>query len=544
MEALEELKRSLREAIHIALPQGTSLGSVERLVEERSRVKQLFNRPPALAEDKKRRAVEAYRSTGRISNPFEMYLLCWSLSGTAGSDIALMDTPILVKKLLDEAKNAQTGGKLSTLAWRGLLFSYLNFDPERNQQGNAGWLQLRIFLSDSFRRLWDTTKVKPDWMQALNENRSLLHDKPAKPYALPYLNGDRDSIYQFIDKLDIPESSWFIRAFLQSLVDAAYGMADTQFKECLDAIISATLKHRQYATASLKGMLLRYSKCDDLSEHVPLRELALEVWGSPKLRQNDPKWSSVPEEVKGMVLKWLLGTDIREFFQILSQDGSADERRLKFWLRYLDSMRDAYYSLGGTARWSPLQRYQDIRKRNKGRISTLRGTTNDNNAFIMHFGAYVVVEFGSTGNACFCFKQDDLPFNLDADAFFGTKRELKNEQHPGCKFRLIHGGTAIWPSWEDQFEYELKKLGILPGAAATKTRERASQASPNSSEATPFSMDEFMKLVRVNSLVWSDHRQRSGVLWVLKAKFTPDVIAQLRAWGFVEAAAGWYKNMV
>lgn len=544
MEALEELKRSLREAVHIALPQGMSLGGVERLVEARNRVKQLFNRPPALAEDKKRRAVEAYRSTGRISNPFEMYLLCWSLGGTAGSDIALMETPALVKNLLDEAKNTQAGGKLSTLAWRGLLFSYLNFDPERNPQGNAGWLQLRQFLADSFRRLWDTAKVKPDWMQALNENRSLLQDKPAKPYALPYLNGDRDSVYRFIDKLDIPESSWFIRAFLQVLVDAASGMADARFKEYLDAIISATLKHRQYATAPLKGMLLRYSKCDDLSEHVPLRELALEVWGSPKLKQNDPKWSSVPEEVKGMVLKWLLGTDIREFFQILSQDGSADERRLRFWLRYLDSMRDAYYSLGGTARWSPLQRYQDIRKRNKGRISHLRGTTYDNNAFIMHFGAYVVVEFGSTGNACFCFKRDNLPFNLEADALFGTKKELKNEQHPGCKFRLIHGGTAAWPRWEDQFEHELKKLGILPGAAARGYQTRTSRPNPSSSEQPPFSMDAFKQFVHVNGLAWNDHRQRSGALWVLRAEFPPDVIAQLRAWDFVEAAAGWYKNMV
>ena len=108
-----------------------------------------------------------------------------------------------------------------------------------------------------------------------------------------------------------------------------------------------------------------------------------------------------------MVNGWLKVRLIKDFFGLLSEDRSADSRRLNYWLGFEPMIQDMWFALGADAVSDPRKEYGEFRQRANGRLLDLAGSTpTSNNAFLMHFGEYLVVEFGITDNACFVYRYD------------------------------------------------------------------------------------------------------------------------------------------
>ena len=89
----------------------------------------------------------------------------------------------------------------------------------------------------------------------------------------------------------------------------------------------------------------------------------------------------------------------------------------------------------------------------------VKGGSRENNAFIMQIGDYYFVEFSGTGNACYVYRQAQLPFNPDSLEFILST--LK-QQHIAAN-RLIHMGD-----WESKADATLARMGIVPSTTIHK----------------------------------------------------------------------------
>ena len=94
--------------------------------------------------------------------------------------------------------------------------------------------------------------------------------------------------------------------------------------------------------------------------------------------------------------------------------------------------------------------------------------SRDNNAFIMCIGNYVVVEFGLTGNACFIFRRDKLPFRLSGQVN-GDASGLKS---PDYIERLLHIDTKDG-TWERNFQKTISRLTSIQPRQAIASADSA-----------------------------------------------------------------------
>ncbi len=392
-------------------------------------------------------------------------------------------------------------------------------------------------------------------MMVINENLNIFDANPCQPYAQAALMGDDQPIKDLKDTV-IPQGSWFETELIRVQVDCACATDDSQFKSYLPRLCKLLWDNALYADEGLKGILSRYHQSQDTSENEELLSLSLHRWGNPKLASSSG-WGLVDPDVKGMALRWLIGKDLRIFFDLFSEDRAAeqDRRRLEFWMRYLDQISDAYFVLGKYAYSSTDEDYVEMRRGNEGRLARLeRGGAVRNNAFIMILGQYVIVEFGQTGNACFCFDKHNVPFQLDALILMGDRSQLKNDASAGCRFRLEHRDRPN--IWEYACEKELENLGVYPDATArigvlrTPISDRRrfghyreKQKKVEDSQRAKFTMEELMQFARKFNLKVVDYRSNGGNLWI-----TPDpnyfvIRSQLEIWDFKRkpGKGWWYK---
>lgn len=76
----------------------------------------------------------------------------------------------------------------------------------------------------------------------------------------------------------------------------------------------------------LSMTLIRYTKCSERPEHPRLRDMAVHHIGNPWLKR--AAWDAYvkKDEARKMVDGWLKRRLISDFFALLSEDGSADQR--------------------------------------------------------------------------------------------------------------------------------------------------------------------------------------------------------------------------
>jgi hypothetical protein len=577
MSALSDLRAALRQANSDSL-HGLTFDP-KPLDQETSKLRAWLGdrgtaKPP---QDAIVAAVHAFHRNQRLSNHRQALLVCFGCI-----DPVLLDGSRLIEdgerfpKLLGAVDVYRPNPRAFRIYYRGLLNAYFGYDAETARSaGRQNWEELRAYLRE---RLGNTIApgFLPAWIDALQANTHLLGSDPGSAYAKALLTGHSDEFERARRALDIHENSWLIWRLVLGQVEAAAGEDDTKFQRYLPNLLELLAKHPLAINDGLARLLSRYRLSKTAIVHPGLRDFAVARWGNPWLSLNRAKWSLVTDEAREMVAGWLKLILIQQFFSLLAADGTNDTRRLKFWESYHESIDDMFFALGNTARWHRGPDFQDIRKKMAGRLLNLHSAgPPDNNAFIMCIGNFVVVEFGMTGNACYIFKRDQLPFALEGD-IAGNSTALK---HPSFVERLLHK-DGRFENWERKFQGTLVSLmrvqprtqpirnnvlAAMPPTRATGLNDvrqtpystqpqRSIRPAPSPGWSRPrdeapsarevaLSERELSRLCDTRRLRIEDLRDRNGNLWVLTDDTDGYVSGQLRSWGFsFKAGKGWWRK--
>jgi hypothetical protein len=290
--------------------------------------------------------------------------------------------------------------------------------------------------------------------------------------------------------------------------------------------------------------VIRYSKSDSPIEHPYLRDTCVRRIGNPMLEQT--KWDAFVdhEPARQMVTSWLKQQLIKDFFELLAQDGAADIRRLNYWLKWEKHISEMWFFLGEMAFKDQRTAFKGVRERMGGSIRQLYEPSRpENNAFVMRIGEYLVIEFSTKNNAMFIYQaKEALP---DMKYTNRTTQRLKNLK--GSLGRHSHMG-----SWEGTFDIALRRR--LSQSARTVTtqvpinRTTTSQATASpaiASDILPLNMNELRTVVDVSNARIEDYRAKQGNLWVSLTDRSKDpglaTYLERRGFKYVAGRGYWIK---
>jgi hypothetical protein len=391
----------------------------------------------------------------------------------------------------------------------------------------------------------------PTWLSTLSVHQNLVSTTPCERYAAELLKGDHRELSEATKGIGISSTSWLwqeamlahtqavtkktdddeFRAFMKPLIDLLDGKGDIELSETIVVRCTAQL-------------LIRYTKCKDRPEHPLLRNLAVNYIGNPWLKRAAWDGYVKNEEARKMVDGWLKRRLITDFFALLSEDGSADTRRLNYWLRFETVIEDMWFVLGTQARINSDHEFREMRRRMEGRLHYMGGgTTANNNAFVMKIGAFMVVEFGVTGNACYVFNAGDLQINPRERSL--SIITLKGRQRVGW---LTH-----MSDWESKFdEWILPRIGWTPPDASGSRTKQATKgvvrpARPirhvQTKQTTAAPPDEYVQFLTRYNIHYEDKRPKGGALWALTDNRDPTLMQHLRRMGFgYVPGKGWWRE--
>jgi hypothetical protein len=289
----------------------------------------------------------------------------------------------------------------------------------------------------------------------------------------------------------------------------------------------------------------RYSACTDTPEHAGLRDGCIARFGNPWLRRTAWDAQVRSEPARTMVERWIKRRLIRDFFELLAEDGSADLRRLNYWLKWEPYISDMWFILGTNAQANKSPAFLELRKRMAGRDRYLNDTNHRNNAFVMRLGPLIALEFGVTGNAARLFKAADFKPDLDQKWF--SLIELK--QNYGAT-KLPHVG-----SWEVRFDKALKaRVGanVAVQSSALAGTATARRPAPHvSAPDGPQTLDAarlrlFKTICTLNHLEWEDNLAKGGAFWVLlpdrSKKMAAVVMLERQGFKYTPGKGMWIKG--
>lgn len=528
---------------------------------------------PAVEADKRTvaMAVAAFRKTGAHDGYRGLKYVCLGAGSADERGWSLFSDKPLRGKLL-ALLDAETEFRRRLKCFQSLMLAYWSF-PLNSASPAAveGWLATRAWMAVTRFDLQRTKGGKPAWFSVLTEHDNLLGDAPCDRYGKALLAGNGAELRQAIEGLAIPSDSWVMEEAVVAQMKAAAKLSHADFKAVLHELLPiATGKAGVSVSKALQvrcvAMLVsRYARCSDRPENMALRDAAVTVIGNPWLRRASWDASVVdaagkPDgEAREMVNGWLKRRLIKDFFELLSADGTGDTRRLDYWLRFEPLIEDMWFALGSDARWRRGESFNDFRERAKGRLINLEQTTADNNAFVMRMGEYLAVEFGAQGNAFYLFRWDRLPQRLLDKLTSGKERvdvEISSLKAASNEGRLIHKDSAgRGLSWEQKFDQSIcplidhrpeeppRRLGGRAVARPQQQPEVRRVASHPEPQIHKAGLAEIEKFAAGWGLRVEDHRNKGGALWVIADERISAVAFALKAWGFRhKPGKGWWRE--
>jgi hypothetical protein len=538
-------------------------GNPDAMSKSLARVRKHFD-SPLIKSDRRSvsTAVTKYRHSGVVADYLETKYVCIGISEDFSGWSVLQDERLL-QVLLKAAAEAPERLRLRYLVC--LLLSYWSFplfSENTTKPAQKGWLILREWLKKQTSMLQSSEIKKPLWFLTLNQNSNLLGEDPCKPYEKDLLVGESSRLNEAVINLGVPANSWLLQEAALAQIKAGTALNDSGFKSHLSRLISMACGEtdlkisRILSIRCIATLVSRYARCSEKPEQMALRDAAIALIGNPWLHR--AAWDShvlksdgKPDvEARQMLNAWLKVRLIKDFFDLLSEDHSADGRRLNYWLRFEPLIEDMWFVLGADAAADKRNDYAEFRQRAKGRLLDLVGTTPpENNAFLMQIGEYLIVEFGLVGNACFVYRYDSLSDDI--------KRRLRSEVYKaqidiaylkvsGHKPRLLHQGA-----WERRFDNEICPLiRSWPPTRSSKT-SALNTASPNrvvvvnkaTARSSHLDIPVFDKVISRFGLQVNDLRSKGGCFWVLTDDRNPTICYQLKGFGFVyKQGKGWWRE--
>jgi hypothetical protein len=517
------------------------------------------------------RAMLRFRETRTLTDFLETKYVCIA-AWDSFSGWCLLEDAELLSRLLAAVSIGPTRRRVKYFSC--LLRSYLQF-PRYSDEVNPGmligWCKLRDWLRNHEKELFTVIASQPAWLRALHEHRNLLDENPCLPYQKDLLSGGSSSLNEIFSKLFVPADSWLRQEALLSQIQAGTDLRDFEFQARLPQLVRIATGETEFKLSrklSIRCVALlisRYTTCDGRPEHIALRDAALAFIGNPWLHR--PAWDSQVTTADGrpdgaareMVNAWLKVRLIRDFFDLLSEDRSADGRRLNYWLRFEPMIEDMWFVLGADAMNDRRKDYVDFRSRAKGRLLDLVGATpTPNNAFLMRIGEYVVVEFGLSGNACFAYKYSELAQDMKrrlGSELYRPQMDISDLKVRGHKPRLLHMGR-----WESEFDTVLcplfgfrapprggsagqRSVPGRPGVVVVNKPKTATLAATPPPAKAVFSRTQFEIFASRHRLVVEDFLKKGGSLWVRTDDSNDTVSFCLKAFGFkYKPAKGWWRE--
>ena len=490
-------------------------------------------RPP---RDRMREAVNDFRQTGQFASLADARLACFgAVEHFLETQKPLIEEREAFPRLLNEVDRFSREPRAYRRCYRGLLHSYFSYDPglNRDEEGARNWRRLQEYLGARVQNI-HVDGMQPEWVSAIQDHRNLVSDNPVERYGADMLRGDNTAFEEARVKLEIDSDSWVLRQLVLAQVKASTNQTDPIFKQHLVPLLEILDEYPLQKDEGLALLLDRYVAMQSRPEHASLRDASIAAWGRPWMTINDVRWQRVRPEARSMVHGWLNLKLIQQFFDVLSEDHNTDQRRVRFWEKYHGQIEEIYFALGRSAKYSRSADVRQLKKNMGSHLLWLRGGGSANNAFIMRVGRYLIVEFGLSGNACFIFDADNLPFHLSGE-LAADSTALKHVSH---RHRLLHVDRA-YETWEDDFQQTLSNLGIRPGVSAPNPRRPTGRPV----ESVPFSLDAVIVLARRHGFSVQDLRRSGGRLWVVGPEKEGVVAQQLLAWKFKWASRrrAWYR---
>lgn len=496
--------------------------------------------------------VAAYRRSQKVASFHDLKYVCYGAAMQMQDGWCVLGDDKLRDKLLADVERIDESRR-SFRCFQALLSSYFAFaryDEQTLKDAQTGWKILRDWLARQraqFQRDGGNKKLRqPGWFAVLTKHENLLTDKPCDRYGADMLRGDSSNLEEARQGLGIPSDSWVMEEAILSQMKAAVALGDDPFKTHLNPLLRLALGQTEVKVSDLLKrhaialLISRYARCVGKPEQPALRDAAVAVIGNPWLKRTTwDAWVKIAseqpdDEAREMVNGWLTRRLITDFFELLSADGQADQRRLNYWLRFVPVIEGTpWLALGPDALRNNSQPYRDLRERAKGRLLRLENPgASSNNAFIMKMGEWLIVEFGMTGNACYVYPATPMPFSLGGVAI--SSHDLRDKIRGD---RLLHKDGLN--SWESNFDQTICPKVEYPASTASRqtTQPRKVQAASHK-----FSYVE--QYVKKFSLRTENNRVAGGAFWVLtqKGKHT-EVDRNLESWGFkYKENRGWWKQ--
>ncbi|WP_338415993.1 EH signature domain-containing protein [uncultured Sphaerotilus sp.] len=483
-------------------------------------------------------AVKAFWVDSQLHSVRQARLVSYALTLPVHlSGQCLMDDANRFGCLLEGLKRLRNRPLEYRRCYQGLLHSYFGYDTYRDQTSDAGrinWRALRQHLHENH-ALLNCGRITLDWAHAVAENLHVFGDDPCAPYAKLLLEGNSSVINKLCERLRITKGSWFWRELVIAQIRWSVREKRDVFLKYMPRLLDLLRDNEVLRDKGLTIILGHYASVPHPEINVVLRDAAVEFWGSPWLPSNKARWGGVAIEAKDMISDWLKRDLIKAFFDVLSADGVANQRRVNFWLKYVGSIDNIHFALGSWALDGNNKNMQALLRRMVGLTTELKDGGRHNNAFIMCMGDFVAVEFGGVGNSCYVYdRKSGLPFSLDRRVTVGVNAEnsLKNDRR---LFKLPHHDGAM-ESWEERFSVELQReLNVFPDGMRSSIRK---SVSPASSRAT----SDVLMMAKAKGLVIEDLREKNGNLWIKTDSSDLEFGRLLARTGFkYKFGKGWWK---
>lgn len=498
--------------IRLALPEP------RKLKQESKRVALLFEQGAPREPDRQQRinALGRLRRGDPNLSRREWTLITWGLCDDCGASGKPINEQPLFDAVLAHTDTWIAERQVPRTRWFGLLHSYLSYDADE-PQANRNWLRLRDRLMATLSILTSGLKRQKLWSRMLDTHRDIFENDAGRSLRETVFHGSLDDQEQLRKGLPIPESSWLWQRIVGAQIVHLNTLHDSQFVEAIPRTVSFLRNRPLYADDILAALLTRYCQSEHRGEpHQALKSEAFSRWKNPQLRSST-RWTMVEPPVRAMVLRWFAKEDLEHFFSLLQGSGQVDQARLRYWLRFVDQIVYTRILLGADAVNNPAPDFRDFRTKNSGRFGRLVGGQSHNNAFIMRINDQYFVEFSGTGNACYAYAEQELPFDPGARELHANnelKKPLRNKQ-TWTDNRILHRSEWEWKA--DEF---LARRNIWPGSPAASGMPKVSNYKARFNEPNA-SADSVRVAEQAQSSLAS---AATGAAWVSAATSTAGVI--------------------
>ncbi|MCA2968235.1 MAG: hypothetical protein INH43_06950 [Acidobacteriaceae bacterium] len=503
----------------------------------------------------------AFRKSSTVAGRRELKYICLGLTTIIHGRWMIAENPELVAVILRQVE-AESDRVRRIRLFQALLSAYWKFPkyaPDLSIAALEGWNTLRQWLKRQRDRFESDQKAHPDWFHGLLRHRELLTTSPCRTIGTALLKYDDAPLIDAVDTLAIPKDSWLHEEAILGTIEAACKERREEFRAQIPRLLALSSGKQavpQITIRCVATIVSRYARDSDHSENQLLRDAAVTEVGNPWLKKTN--WDThvldsnkQPDSAaRQMVSGWLKRRLISDFFELLSLDGTGDQRRLNYWLRLEPQIEDMWFALGPKTWYRRDTIFAEFKTRASGRLLDLVDTTANNNAFIMRINGFYAVEFGEIGNACFVFSPKELPQelntilrgNLSAQQ---VSRDLLTKTKDDWG-RLLHIDKKV-QRWEEKFDTELAAL------VGTKTAQppNTAPAAPNRPSTQKIKDPATVNHVHLFADEWhaqvTDNRLKGGALWVQPRRADKDLPEHARRWlkqqGFrLDRYGRWYKS--